>query len=74
MKTVIMIAEIAQKLNDAGQEKTQEWESRRQQEGQGGEEGRGSLVEMALKVWLLFHQAGDQKDNFNYDPVHFIRF
>ena len=31
------------------------------------------LVEMALKVWLLFHQAGDQKDNFNYDPVHFIR-
>ena len=50
MKTVIMIAEIAQKLNDAGQEKTQDGESCRQQEGQGGEEGRGSLVEMALKV------------------------
>ena len=41
MKTVITIAEIAQKLNDAGQEKTQNGESRRQQEGQRGEEGRG---------------------------------
>ena len=43
---------------------------------------------VVIEIWLSFSfsccgyshcrnsnaQAGDQKDNFNYDPVHFIRF